>query len=235
MPRGLNGVPASFARGVFKRYQNEGHLHFLTFSTHGRAPILPDHFLTFEHSLEQTRRRYRLDVHGFVLMPEHVHLLVSEPATDPLSKAIQALKLSVSKQAPTQPFWQTRYYDFNVFSREKRLEKLLYMHQNPVTRGLVLEPQHWLHSSCRHYLSGEPHAVVRPPLPTPLPPRPRDPGHRSRAALALPQPSLPYPELTRLPCSPRAEVPPTSGYLFLILRRLCAKVRGGGVPASKLP
>ena len=149
MPRGL------------KRYQNEGHLHFLTFSTHRRAPILPNHFLTFEHSLERTRRRYHLDVHGFVLMPEHVHLLLSEPATDPLSKAIQALKLSVSKQADTHPFWQTRYYDFNVFTRQKRLEKLDYMHRNPVTRGLVVEPEHWPHSSCRHYLTGNPHPTIR--------------------------------------------------------------------------
>ena len=80
MPRDLYGVPASFARGVFKRYQHEGHLHFLTFSTHHRAPILPGHLLTFEHSLEQTRKRYHLNVHGFVLMPGHVHLLLSEPA-----------------------------------------------------------------------------------------------------------------------------------------------------------
>lgn len=64
-------------------------------------------------------------------MPEHVHLLLSEPSIQPLAKALQALKLSVSKQADTKPFWQPRYYDFNVFTTRKLLEKLNYMHQTP--------------------------------------------------------------------------------------------------------
>jgi putative transposase len=59
-------------------------------------------------------------------MPEHVHLLLSEPEDRgiPLSKALQSLKLSVSKHLTPTPFWQTRYYDFNVFTHNKRVEKL---------------------------------------------------------------------------------------------------------------
>lgn len=58
-----------------------------------------------------------------------------------LAKALQALKLPVSKQTDTKPFWQPRYYDFNVFTGRKRLEKLHYMHANPVTRGLSTTPK----------------------------------------------------------------------------------------------
>ena len=88
-------------------------------------------------------------------MPEHVHLLVSEPPDILLSKAIQALKLSVAVQRSERPFWQARYYDFNVYSEQKRAEKLRYMHRNPVTRGLVRKPWDWPWSSFRHHLTGD--------------------------------------------------------------------------------
>ena len=52
-------------------------------------------------------------------------------------------------------FWQTRYYDFNVFSRTKYMEKLRYMHRNPVRRGLVRSPELWRWSSFRDYWLGE--------------------------------------------------------------------------------
>lgn len=52
------------------------------------------------------------------------------------------------------PFWQARYYDFNVWSERKFVEKLRYIHRNPVLRGLVAQPEDWAWSSYRHYLSG---------------------------------------------------------------------------------
>jgi hypothetical protein len=53
-----------------------------------------------------------------------------------------------------EPFWTARYYDFNVRSERKRVEKLRYLHRNPVKRGLVKEPEEWAWSSYRHYLTG---------------------------------------------------------------------------------
>ena len=87
-------------------------------------------------------------------MPEHVHLLVSEPPNGTLARALQALKLSVAVQSRERPFWQRRYYDFNVHSEQKRVEKLRYMHRNPVIRGLVAKPEDWKWSSFRHYANG---------------------------------------------------------------------------------
>jgi len=52
------------------------------------------------------------------------------------------------------PFWQARYYDFNVWSEKKFVEKLRYIHRNPVARGLVNKPEDWPWSSFRHYLTG---------------------------------------------------------------------------------
>ena len=84
---------------------------------------------------------------------------ISTPAISILAKAVQAIKLSVSVQQNKQPFWQARYYDFNVWSSTKVYEKLEYMHRNPVKRGLVAEPAEWAWSSFRHYATGEQRAV----------------------------------------------------------------------------
>ncbi|HSY69234.1 MAG TPA: transposase, partial [Edaphobacter sp.] len=142
-----------------KRFQREGDDHFITFSCYRREPHLgaSDSKDIFLNSLELTRKRHNFEVLSYVVMPEHVHLLISEPLDHevPLSKAIQSPKLSVSKRLSPRPFWQVRYYDFNVFTHNKRVEKLKYMHRNPVARGLVERPGEWRWSSFRYYLEDE--------------------------------------------------------------------------------
>ncbi len=142
-----------------KRFQQARCLHFITFSCYRRAPLLatPAARRVFEQTLERVRRWYGLYVTGYVVMPEHVHLLVSEPERGKLSVALQMLKQMVSHQLQPQggtPFWQARYYDFNVWSAHKRVEKLRYMHHNPVKRGLVVSSENWEWSSFRHSVSG---------------------------------------------------------------------------------
>jgi putative transposase len=167
------------------RFYGGRDLHFLTFSCYHRQPFFDtarpcDLFLQV---LERVRRRYRLVVVGYVVMPEHVHLLVSEPQRATLSTAMQALKLGFvrgldgltprsRKSGETwgtpssgdgdkqrckkrNSFWQARFYDFNVWTEKKRIEKLRYIHRNPVTRGLVDSPEKWKWSSYRWYLRGE--------------------------------------------------------------------------------
>ena len=95
-----------------------------------------------------------MHVYGYVVMPEHVHLLVSEPERAPLSIAIRMLKQVVSRKLrrPGQRrFWQVRYYDMPIWTERKRVEKLRYIHRNPVKRGLCAEPSDWPWSSYRHY------------------------------------------------------------------------------------
>jgi len=159
-----------------KRCYGHGDLHFVTFSCYRRLPLLGtarrrDLFLC---ALEAVRRQYRFVVVGYVVMPEHVHLLVSEPERRDLSVVLKALKQAVarrvlaslrrrnSRQGELFPgalvprsFWQARFYDFNVWTAKKRIEKLRYMHRNPVTRGLVASPEQWCWSSFRAYALGE--------------------------------------------------------------------------------
>lgn len=152
------------------------HLHFITCSCYRRLPFLRtavrrDRFLRI---LEQTRQRYRFVIVGYVVMPEHIHLLITEPEMGNPSMVMQVLKqrtaralLPKKKRAdPRQsylfgdtvgrsPFWQARFYDFNVWTTKKRVEKLRYMHRNPVKRGLVSSPEEWRWSSYRFYFWDE--------------------------------------------------------------------------------
>jgi putative transposase len=89
-------------------------------------------------------------------MPEHVYLLLSEPRAQRLADTLRVLKGRTSRllRGGRPQFWQARYYDFNVLSHAKHVEKLRYMHRNPVERGLADSPEDWAWSSFRHYLTG---------------------------------------------------------------------------------
>ena len=146
-----------------KRYQQSKQCHFVTFSCYRRLPRLGDERLCdlFLECLERTRRKYRFRVYGYVVMPEHVHLLISEPELALLAKATQALKISVARRAMSYraegstTLWQKRYYDHNVRDYESFVEKLRYIHRNPVKRGLVERAEDWKWSSFRHYATAE--------------------------------------------------------------------------------
>jgi len=159
------------------RCNGAGYLHFVTTSCYQRRPLLGTAGIRdlFLQVLEQTRRQYGFVVVGYVVMPEHIHLLISEPRRGSVSTVMQALKQSfahrllrkahaVNDSSPgsmsSSPpehghVWQRRFYDFVVFTHRKRVEKLRYMHRNPVKRGLVLEPEEWPWSSYRYYAYDE--------------------------------------------------------------------------------
>ena len=175
---------------ALQRFQETGHSHFVTFSCYHRCPLLiadPAKRI-FELALERMRRSFRLRVYAYVVMPEHVHLLLSEPERGLLADALKSLKQGVSRRllagapsgAPLKPsfglrgnfpqagapfkpgfvgapfkpgfglsgelshhFWQKRYYDFNVRNYPQFVEKLRYIHRNPVKRGLCERPEDW--------------------------------------------------------------------------------------------
>src|SRR6185437_11490780 len=142
-----------------KRYQHQRCLHFITFSCYRRKPLLDSVAarVLFERELERVRRWYGCSILGYVMMPEHVHLLISEPEHTELSVVIQMLKQITSHKLKTQNksrFWQIRYYDFPVWSEKKEIEKLRYIHRNPVKRGLVTRPEGWPWSSFVHHTTG---------------------------------------------------------------------------------
>ena len=160
-----------------RRYYGKGHLHFITFSCYRRLPLLKTLRARdiFVKELGKVRKEMGFHLLGYVVMPEHVHLLMSEPKQGTPSKVLQKLKLRVARKLrkrrrpacagqmrlpfaearePLRAFWQARFYDFNVYSQGKKREKLNYMHANPVIRGLVKHPRDWAWSSWGFYCGG---------------------------------------------------------------------------------
>jgi putative transposase len=167
------------------RFHQSGQSHFVTFCCYHRRRLLTtdESRRIFESALERVRRGYRLQVYGYVIMPEHVHLLLSEPqrdasGTDPLkpkdglngppvlllsepqevtlADALKSLKQGVSRRliGDADHFWQKRYYDFNIRNYPQFVEKLRYIHRNPVKAGLCERPGEWEWSSFRHCATG---------------------------------------------------------------------------------
>jgi putative transposase len=161
-----------------RRYYGKGDLHFVTFSCYRRLPLLQTVRARdiFVKEMGKVREEMGFRLLGYVVMPEHVHLLMSEPNKGTPPTVLHTLKLRVARKlrARRKPvgagqlqlpfaetgellraFWQARFYDFNVYSKGKKTEKLNYMHANPVIRGLVKHPKDWQWSSWGFYYGGE--------------------------------------------------------------------------------
>lgn len=161
-----------------KRIYGRGHLHFLTFSCYRQLPLLKSTRARdiVVQELGKVRREFGFRLIGYVVMPEHVHLLIGETPNKTPSNVLHRLKLRVAKRMrkrkrrlqarqmmlPFEPvreeprsFWQARFHDFNVYSEGKKKEKLNYIHANPVKRGLVNHPKDWPWSSWGFYYGGE--------------------------------------------------------------------------------
>ena len=178
-----SGLPVfrPMTKGLIRHY-GHGHLHFITFSCYRRMPLLRSLRARniFVKILDEVRDRYGFSLVGYVVMPEHVHLLISEPHRGTPSTVMQVLKQRVSRrlrrhrrappgqlklrfedaEAPLLRFWQRRFYDFNVWSLKKKVEKLQYMHMNPLNRKLVVHPKDWPWSSFSFYSKKE-HGLIR--------------------------------------------------------------------------
>src|SRR6266852_3105484 len=164
------------------RHYGRGHLHFITFTCDRRLPLLRSVRArnVFVKLLGEVRDRYGFSLVGYVVMPEHIHLLICEPVKGTPSTVIQVLKQRVSRRLrrikcrPTGQFnltfatdddslprfWQWRFYDFNVWSLKTRVEKLQYMHRNPSKRKLVDHPKDWPWSIFSFY-SNPIHGLIR--------------------------------------------------------------------------
>ena len=154
-------------------YDDELYAHFLTFSCYHRRRLLdPDVCKRVVLGVLNTcLSKQSARCVGFVLMPDHVHAVVWFPECGQLSlfmkqwkqqssvRAKRALRESCPAYAgeinPADPFWQRKYYDFNLYSDKKLREKVEYMHLNPVRAGLVDDPCQWPWSSARYYEQGQ--------------------------------------------------------------------------------
>jgi putative transposase len=150
-----------------------GEFHFVTFSTYQRRQFLaPERTRSIVlESLQTCLETHDAHCYGFVVMPNHVHVILSVAPQATIASFLQAWKKTSSYRikrfyaqeltnyhelCPSDfPIWQAKFYDFNLELDKKFLEKLEYMHANPVMAGLALTMVDWTWSSARFYELGE--------------------------------------------------------------------------------
>ena len=160
-------------RRTLKRYEGLGDIRYLTCSCYRRLPLfqndkIKDAFTTY---LGKSRDRLAFNLYAWVVMPEHLHILLKPAPRQDVSQVLRGIKAGFAKttierwrelDAPIlgritdssgrARFWQTGGgYDRNVFTEKQLVQKIGYIHHNPVRRGLVDRPGDWLWSSERHY------------------------------------------------------------------------------------
>ncbi|MFQ5686947.1 MAG: transposase [Candidatus Scalindua sp.] len=164
-------------RKTIKHYNIPGHAHFLTFSCYRQLQLLNRDRTRYwlVNAIAEAKTKYRYSLWAYVIMPEHVHLLVYplEQIYD-ISLFIKAIKMSVARKAKHYlqenkyglldkltvkrgsrkvfRFWQSGPgYDRNINTEEELFEKFNYIHNNPVKRELVSVPEEWTWSSASWY------------------------------------------------------------------------------------
>ncbi len=161
-------------RRTLKRYELPNHVRYLTCSCYGRLPLFKSDRVkdAFVDRLSFVRRQTDFALYAWVVMPEHFHLLLTPDLPDfTVTAILHALKRPFSKDvlarwrelnapilsritdAQGRPhFWLGGGgYDRNITSREELYEKLNYIHNNPVRRGLVESVADWRWSSAAWY------------------------------------------------------------------------------------
>ena len=164
-----------------RKYNLENHVHFLTGVINKRMKLFqkyPECCQIFLENLNFYKNRLDFKFLGYVIMPEHYHLLIMPSSKAVISRILMVLKGYSAKKIieflrnedikflnklklPVNKIKRkkdSRYrifkpddYDFNIFTQDKLIEKLNYMHNNPVKRGLVEKPTKYFYSSSRNY------------------------------------------------------------------------------------
>jgi putative transposase len=162
------------------RYNEPYHAHHLTFSCYRRQPFLsgPRGPRWFLEALDAARRIEGFHLWAYVIMPEHVHLVIAPGERYDISRILWRIKTPVARRAvrflrqsrPTflprmatrrangrldYRFWQAGGgYDRNLWTSRRIHEAVAYIHENPVRRGLVTQARQWPWSSIRAWTEG---------------------------------------------------------------------------------
>ncbi len=178
------GVESGY-RKTFRRFET-GSPRFVTFSTHRRLPLFHDDGLKdlFRDGLAVAHARGGFRLFAWVLMPEHVHLVlhpsrgvtmprvlvsIKQPVAQRAVKRFRTREASVLKELVVRDgrvrFWQAGGgFDRNVRTMEKLRDEIRYVHENPVRRGLVERAEDWAWSSARWWAGAREGELVMDPI-----------------------------------------------------------------------
>jgi len=148
----------------YRRRFQHGYTYFLTIITHTRNPILIENIELLRESFRQSKKKYKYDIDAIVILPDHIHMLITPQITTDYPKIISSIKAYFSKHCDGKyyahleqsrsrnkkrykPIWQKKYYEHTIRDEYDMYFHLNYIEQNPVKHGLVGEAFCWEYSS----------------------------------------------------------------------------------------
>ena len=150
----------------YKRIFLEKYSYYLTLVTYRRQPLLVDNIELLRDAFKRSKRKYRYSINAIVILPDHLHMIITPQIATDYPKIIRAIKRSfvygldsrIKAEAKTvlntqkykrghAGIWQERYYEHTIRDEKDMLEKFTYMKNNPIKHGYIENTQEWQYSS----------------------------------------------------------------------------------------
>ena len=144
----------------YKRLFLEGHSYYLTIVTHRRNSILIDNIDELRESFRESKKYYRYLINAIVILPDHIHMIITPHNAKDYPKIVRAIKYNFSiklnqdeeqsmarHKKGLKPIWQKRYYEHTIRDEKDYLRCLEYMKNNPIKHSLVENLEDWKYSS----------------------------------------------------------------------------------------
>ena len=148
----------------YKRIFRDNHSYFITMTTHGRNPILIDNIELLRESFRVSKLNYEYDINAIVILPDHIHMVITLENARNYPKIIKSIKQYFSKRCPSHyythytqsksrnkegyfPIWQKRYFEHTIRDEQDFQNILEYMYLNPQKHGFIEDAKKWKYSS----------------------------------------------------------------------------------------
>ncbi|MCB4755379.1 MAG: transposase [Sulfurovum sp.] len=149
-----------FNMAKYKRLFLVGHSYYITMVTHKRNPLLVDNIGLLRESFRESKRYFAYSIDAIVIMPDHIHMIITPEYVMDYPKIIKAIKYNFSRhfnveeeqsysryKRKLKPIWQKRYYEHTIRDEKDYLRCLEYMENNPLKHGYVDNGEVWEYMS----------------------------------------------------------------------------------------
>ena len=139
---------------IYRRFHGHGLPYFVPTNTNERCPIFRDHAAAqmLQRVIAEVQTGMGVIIHAYVIMPDHLHIVLTLPPKQRISRVMRLIKGRFSKRwnartGGSRAVWQSRYHEEALRSDEALRGAVDYVHWNPVVAGFVQCPEDWPWSS----------------------------------------------------------------------------------------
>jgi len=146
----------------YKRLFLDGYSYYFTIVTHRREPILIDNIALLRESFQESKIHYIYSIDAIVVLPDHLHMIITPTNVNEYPKILHAIKYNFSKRfnnheyieqsssrdkRKIKPVWQKRYYEHTIRDEKDYLRCIEYIRTNPIKHNYIDNDEVWEYSS----------------------------------------------------------------------------------------